>query len=106
MPQEAVTSFSDMGFNDPIAGAEIFNMLHIEAAELANPKTVEEFKLLTQFINSSPDALYLAKRALTKHLNPNTTPLEHLTGFVQLHSKRQELKKTLASLESEIGLYE
>jgi len=93
----ARTIFTDLGFRDVLAGAELFDILRISPNDLHNHRDIQDVKNIAKFVNSAPDALFHLKRAASKHNNPNTSPLQHVLGFIELRERHRTLKESFST---------
>lgn len=103
---EAVTPFSDLGFNDPIKAVQVFDMLNLKPTDLNNNMVRSKLTRVAEFIKSAPDAVILAKRVLYNHMNPHISPLDRLVDYASLQKELMTTKGSLKDLQSRIASYE
>ncbi len=98
-------TISDAGFDDVLAGAELYKILRVGPAELAFPDAKDRLVGIADFVNKYPDSLQRISQAM-RRMPRGSTPLEHVGRFVVLQEKRMGLKSQIAQLEKEISMYE
>ena len=99
------TPFSDSGFNDATAGAELFQILRIDPHNLVFPQGKDDLIQIADFVNKWGDAIPRIRQAMNKLPN-GADPLQHISQFVHLQNSRMELKTKLLELEKELAFYE
>lgn len=98
-------AFEDIGTQDPILGTEIYNALSLSAEDLAFPGQMLKVKEITEFASKFEDGLSMIRMAMMK--KPHDLPaVDHIFTYVNLQSKRFDLKQQLGKLEEELSLYE
>jgi hypothetical protein len=82
---------------------EIMQTVGVSRQDLLFPENLEKFKEIVEYIKDMPERGYFVKKALR---TPGEKPIHKLHEYVQLHKKRGEMEKALATIGSEIELYE
>ena len=103
LDMEPITS---AGFNDTLAGAEIFSLLKVDERILNDPREYGKLKEIADFVNMAPDAPSLLRSVLMKSRSPNINAIDHLASYVMLQKKRLSMRGELKRVEDEISLYE
>jgi len=98
-------AFTNLGFNNVLDGAEIFEALQIDPKKMVFPHQMADMKEIAQFVNDYPEAISMLRGAMMK--KPfEVEALVHAKRYLSLHKQRIELKDQLKSLEDQITLYE
>ena len=105
MEQVPSNTFTGLGFESPIDGAELFDVLRVDSTKLVFPYQFDQMKKIADFVNQYPESISMIRQAMYKK-PMDVESLQHAERFIGLHSKRMELKKQLDSLEDELSLFE
>lgn len=98
-------TISDSGFNDVLAGSELYKILRVGQSDLMFPQNKDMLANIADFVNKFGDSLPRISQAMRK-IPRGASPLEHISQFVNLQNKRMDLKESLKSLERELSMYE
>lgn len=98
--------FSDIGFRDPMLGAEIFTLLKVSDSTLKDPSQVTKLQEIAGFLNGYEDAGFVVERALRKNPSKGMNEIDAILSFVKLHKERASTKEKLALVERELSYYE
>lgn len=97
---------TDSGFNEVAAGAELFGMLKLDAANIKFPEQHAALSEIADFVNSyGEEALHQLRMVAAKQPLPPDQMLTRFRQFSGLQMKRISAAKQLEQIDQELMMF-
>lgn len=97
--------FTDAGFHDIEAGAELFHMMQFDPAMLKFPDLQQGMVELADFVNTFPEGISELRQIASKTPLPADELMGRFRRYAQLHTERARLLSKTQEIEKELSFF-